>query len=92
MTIFKEIQLLIFSDHPLVLTWILIGAGALGLLYALYPFLKPAFPEIKKISWLTMPKFLGNVIRTFVFIGVFTGLFILYNYFCSEIFALIINH
>ena len=82
----------IFGDHPLVLTWILIGAGALGLLYALYPFLKPAFPEIKKISWLTMPKFLGNVIRTFVFIGVFTGLFILYNYFCSEIFALIINH
>ena len=82
----------LFGENPLVLTWILVGAGALGLLYALYPFLKPAFPEIKKITWLTMPKFLGNIVRTFVFISIFTGLFILYNDLCTEIFALILKH
>ena len=81
----------LFGEKPAILTWILVGAGALGLLYALYPFLKPAFPEFKKISWLTLPKFAGNIIRTFVFICVFTGLFILYESFCLEVFALILK-
>lgn len=79
----------LFGQNPDVLKWILIGAGALGLIYALYPFLKPAFPEIKKITWLTLPKFVGNAIRTFVFICVFTGLFVLYDYVIAPLFAII---
>ena len=81
----------LFGEHPEVLGWILVGFGGVGLLYALYPFLKPAFPEIKKISWLTMPKFLGNTIRTFLFIAVFTGLFILYDTFLTAIYNLILS-
>lgn len=78
-----------FGEHPDVLGWILVGFAGLGLLYALYPFLKPAFPEFKKISWLSLHDFVGNSIRTFLFIGVFTGLFILYDAFITEILSLI---
>lgn len=79
-----------FGEHPNVLGWILFGFAGVGLLYALYPFLKPAFPEIKKITWLNLHDFIGNSIRTFLFIGVFTGLFILYDSFITEILALIL--
>ena len=81
----------LFGEHPEVLGWILVGFGGIGLLYALYPFLKPAFPEFKKISWLTLPKFAGNAIRTFLFITVFTGLFILYDTFLTAIYNLILS-
>jgi len=78
-----------FGEHPDVLGWILFGFAGIGLLYALYPFFKPAFPEFKKITWLSLPNFIGNSIRTFLFIGVFTGLFILYDSFITELLALI---
>lgn len=79
----------LIGDYPKVFAWILVAIAALGLLYALYPFLKPAFPEIKKISWLTWPKFLGNAIRTFLFIIIFTLLFLLYDAFVSGLLKLL---
>ena len=80
----------VIGEYPTVFAWILVVLASLGLLYALYPFLKPAFPELKKITWLTWPKFLGNAIRTFVFIIILTLLFMLYDVFITELLGLII--
>ena len=87
--------LAIRSDFPVLgqysslFGWILVVVSALGLLYALYPFFKPAFPEFKKITWLKVPEFIGNVIRAFVFMLVFIALFILYDYFMTSVLKLI---
>ena len=80
----------VIGEYPQVFAWILVVLASLGLLYALYPFLKPAFPELKKITWLAWPKFLGNAIRTFVFIIILTLLFMLYDVFIAELLGLII--
>lgn len=80
----------LIGEYPSVFAWILVVLASLGLIYALYPFLKPAFPELKKITWLTWPKFLGNAIRTFVFIIILTLLFMLYDVFITELLDLII--
>ncbi len=82
----------LIGGAPNVFAWILVGVSALGILYALYPFFKPAFPEFKKITWLTLPKFVANSIRVFLFIGLFTGLFILYDTLMAELFMLIFKN
>ena len=88
-------SLVVKEDFPLIgsfpnaFAWILVGLASVGILYALYPFFKPAFPEFKKITWLTWPKFLANSLRTFLFIALFTGLFILYDTLMAELFMLI---
>ncbi|MBQ3253557.1 MAG: preprotein translocase subunit SecE [Acholeplasmatales bacterium] len=79
----------LLGDYPDVFAWALVIIGAAGTIYALYPFYKPAFPEFKKISWLSMPKFLGNIIRVFLFLIIFTLLFLLYDSFITEILRLI---
>lgn len=78
----------LIGDHPKIFSWSLVVISAFGLVYALYPFFKPALPEFKKISWLSWRKFLGNTIRVFSFLIIFTLLFLLYNKFIFEILAL----
>lgn len=81
----------IAGSAPTVFAIVLVVIGGLGLLYALWPFFKPALPEFKKITWLTMPKFVGNIIRVFMFILIFVLLFILYDAFISGIFTKIVG-
>lgn len=87
--------LVVKDDFPLIgghstpFGWTLVGIAALGTLYGLYPFFKPAFPEFKKITWLTIPKFIANTIRVFVFMAIFIALFILYDMFIANIYVLI---
>lgn len=81
----------LIGDYPKQFAWALVIISGIGLIYALYPFFKPAFPEFKKISWLTIPKFIGNVIRVFLFLAIFTLLFLLYDSFIAEILLLIIK-
>lgn len=79
----------VIGKFPTAFAWCLVGFGGAGLLYALYPFFKPAFPEFKKISWLPLPKFIGNVIRVFLFLLILTSLFLLYDAFIAQILDLI---
>nr|MCR4899176.1 preprotein translocase subunit SecE [Acholeplasmatales bacterium] len=81
----------LIGEHPKVFAWILIGLATVALIYALYPFYKPCFPEFRKISWLKGKDFLRNIIRTFVFILVLTALFILYDNFLVGLLKLIIK-
>ena len=69
----------ILGGHSIVVGWVLVAVGAAAIIYSVWPFLKPAFPEIKKTTWLTLPKFLGNAFRTFLFIAIFVALFVLYD-------------
>lgn len=80
----------VIGSIPTLFAWILVVLGAGGLLYSVYPFFKPAFPEFRKISWLTGYKFLGNTVRVFLFLIIFTLLFLLYDSFITEILALIL--
>lgn len=73
------------KDNSFIFAVILTVVGLAGLIYALYPFFKPAFPEFKKITWLTFPKFIANSIRVFTFLVVFALLFELYELFITSI-------
>ena len=81
----------LIGGFPTVFAWILVVFGGLTLLYAVYPFFKPAFPELKKITWLKGKKYFGDVIRVFSFIIVFALLFLLYDMFITEILAKIMG-
>ncbi len=74
-----------------IFAWIMVVFGALALIYAVYPFFKPAFPEIKRISWLKGKKYFGNVVRVFIFIIVLALLFLLYDMFITEVLAKIMG-
>ena len=75
----------VIGGIPMVFGWILVVVAAAGVVYALYPMFKPAFPELKKITWLTGSKLVGNIIRVFLFILIFTLLFLLYDAFISQV-------
>lgn len=79
----------IVGTHTKVFAWILVVAASLGLVYAIWPFFKPALPEFKKVTWLTFPKFVANCVRVFVFLIIFISLFLLYDYLMVELFGLI---
>ena len=81
----------LIGDYPKVFAWILVGVSGLFTLYGLYPFFKPAFPEIKRVQWLTFGKFLSNAIRVLLFIVIFTLLFLLYDAFISLLLARILG-
>ena len=81
----------LIGDYPKVFAWVLVGIAGLGVLYALYPFFKPSFPEFKKITWIKGWKFAGNIIRTFLFIIIFALLFLLYDAFFKQLLEKIIG-
>jgi preprotein translocase subunit SecE len=81
----------LIGDHPNVLAWILIGFASIALLYSLWPFFKPAFPEFKKITWLTLPKFLADAARVFIFMTIMVLMILLFNYLISGLLANIIR-
>ena len=81
----------VIGDYPDAFAWTLVVISGIGVLYAIFPFFKPAFPEFKKISWLSGMKFLGNAIRVFLFLIIFALLFLLYDSFITQILARIFN-
>ena len=72
-----------------IFAWLMVAFGGLALIYAVYPFFKPAFPEIKRITWLKGKKYFANVIRVFIFIIVLALLLLLFQAFITEILAII---
>lgn len=72
-----------------IFAWLMVAFGGLALIYAVYPFFKPAFPEIKRITWLKGKKYFANVMRVFIFIIVLALLLLLFQAFITEILAII---
>ena len=81
----------LIGDYPKAFAWCLVGMGGLFALYGLYPFFKPALPEFKKVSWLTLGKFAANAIRVLLFLVIFALLFLLYDAFISLLLARILG-
>ena len=81
----------LIGDYPTVFAWILVGLSGLFTLYGLYPFFKPAIPELKKVSWLSFGKFAANAIRVLLFLVIFALLFLLYDAFISLLLARILG-
>lgn len=81
----------ILGSYPTVFAGILVAFSGLSLIYALYPFFKPAWPELKKVTWPTRKSFLADTLRVFTFLIIFALLFVLYDFFITEIWALIVS-
>lgn len=75
------------GQHPTAFGWILVVIAGIFTVYALFPFFKPAFPEFKKITWLTFGKWVGNSVRVLLFLVIFSLLFFLYDAFITQILA-----
>lgn len=77
----------LIGTYPTVVAWILTVGGALLIVYGLYPIYRPTLPEFKKISWLKGKKYWGNALRVFIFLIIFTLLFLLYDSFIQQVLA-----
>ncbi len=75
----------VIGGHGTLVGALLSAIGGVFILYGLWPFVKPALPEAKKITWLDRKTFIGNIIRTFLFIIIFVALFVLYDYLITGI-------
>ena len=81
----------LIGDYPTTFAWILVGISGLFTIYGLYPFFKPAIPELKRVSWLSFGKFAANAIRVLLFLVIFALLFLLYDAFISLLLARILG-
>jgi preprotein translocase subunit SecE len=75
----------IVGTYPTPFAVVLVVIGTLSLIYSVYPFIKLAFPELKKTEWPRTNKFLGDVVRTFVFLILFTLVYLMFDVIISEL-------
>ena len=73
------------GNNGLIFAWVLFAISVFGLILVIYPFFLPAFPELKKITWPTWPKFLDNAVRTTIFLFFLTGVILLFNLFIKYV-------
>lgn len=78
LTIRKEVFLI--GEYPLVFAWILVILGAMSLILAVWPFLKPSMAELKRVSWAKKSDTLKNTLIVFAFIAIMAGFFLLSDY------------
>ena len=74
----------IIGSFPKAFATIIVVIASLSLVYAVYPFVKVAFPELKKVTWPGKNLFL-------VFLIVFTLLYLMYDVLVSELISGILN-
>jgi preprotein translocase subunit SecE len=73
----------IIGGFPTLFAWIIIGVGVIGLVLFAIPVFRPAFPELKKLSWPTWRVFVANTTRVFIFLIFMSLMFLLYESFIS---------
>lgn len=67
------------GNNGLIFAWVLFAISVFGLALVIYPFFLPAIPELKKISWPTLPKFIDHAVRTLIFLFIITGIVFVFN-------------
>lgn len=55
-------------SNQLIFAWILFAISMLGIGLVSAPFVKPALPELKKITWAKWPEFIDHSVRVIIFI------------------------
>jgi preprotein translocase subunit SecE len=67
------------GNNGIIFAWVLFAISLFGLALVIYPFFLPALPELKKITWPTLPKFVDHAVRTLIFLFFLTGFILLFN-------------
>lgn len=78
LTINKEVFLI--GEYPKVFAWILIILGAMSLILAVWPFLRPSVAELKRVSWPKKGELIQNTATVFAFIVIVAAFFLLSDY------------
>lgn len=78
LSINKDVFLI--GEYPKVFAWILIILGAMSLILAVWPFLKPSVSELKRVSWAKKGELLQSTAIVFAFIVIVAGFFLLSDY------------
>jgi preprotein translocase SecE subunit len=81
----------LLGTYPTAFAIIIVVIGALSLVYALYPFIRQAFPEIKKVTWPKWSLFLENTVKTFVFLIVLTLVYFVFDIIIGETLSRVFN-
>ncbi len=81
----------IIGNFPKVFAWILIGLSALAILLSVWPFFKPAFPELKKVTWPKARTFGADVARVFIFLIILVAVLLLFDAFVAKLIKFIIG-
>jgi len=69
-----------YKNTGKIFAWVLLGIAVIGLLLVLYPFIGPALPELKKVSWARGAKYWKTALTVFVFIIIVTLVLFLFDY------------
>jgi preprotein translocase subunit SecE len=75
----------IIGAKPIIFEIMILALGVIGLILFAIPFFRPAFPEIKKLTFPTGRLFVANAVRVFIFLLVMVSIFLLYEYFISAL-------
>ncbi|MCR3905996.1 MAG: preprotein translocase subunit SecE [Tenericutes bacterium] len=67
------------GNNGLIFAWVLFAISLFGLILVIYPFFLPALPELKKITWPTLPKFIDHGVRVVIFLFILTGIILIFN-------------
>jgi preprotein translocase subunit SecE len=79
LTINSDFPILGQGNNGIIFAWVLFAISIFGLILVIYPFFLPAIPELKKITWPTLPKFIDHSVRTLIFLFIITGIITLFN-------------
>ena len=79
----------VIGNFPELFAWIITIVGAVGFVLFAIPLFKPAFPELKKLSFPTFKVFIANATRVFIFIIVIALVFMLYEAFIGALLGFI---
>ncbi len=81
----------LIGNFPKVFAWILVGLSVLAIALSLWPFFKPAFPELKKVSWPKARQFGADVARVFIFLLILVSVLLLFDAFVSKLISYILS-
>jgi preprotein translocase subunit SecE len=79
LTINSDFPILGQGNNGIIFAWVLFAISIFGLVLVIYPFFIPAIPELKKITWPTLPKFIDHAVRTLIFLIFLAGIILIYN-------------
>ncbi len=68
------------GNNGIIFAWVLFLISLFGLALVIYPFFVPALPELKKITWPTLPKFVDHAARVLIFLFLLTSFILLFNF------------
>ena len=92
--IFTDV-LTVNEDTPVIggysdlFAWIITIVGGIGFILFAIPLFRPAFPELKKLTFPTFRTFIANATRVFIFVIVIALVFLLYESFIGALLGFI---